>query len=415
MTNSAENLTTSAGLLKPVFGELENLLPEVAWYQNEYKFSQEAAVGKYYEFPFIVKYPWGLTMAGSSGALTTLEDPRNGQTVDCQILSYEQVLRNQASYALLDRAAAAGPKAFKAAGALIGEMLAVQVRNVKEMTMIHGQTGLMTAGASVAGQVVTFSDETWSPGLAAVLEGAQVDFFQSDLSTSRALAVTVASCDLDAKTITFTGTVAGIVSGDVMFLKGSLAAGGAFSEQVGLYRQVTAQTGTILNIDKALYSAYRGSVTASVGAITPGKLLKHVAKSISKGFVKGKMYAVMAPSTFSDLNALAMAGRVFDSSYSTKVSENGSDGLIYHNNGVSVECIAHPFFHDGKIITHPAEKAWMKNGGALDVSFKIPGAQLEYILPIAGSTGVEFQGRWDSFFASLRPNWCGAMTGITHT
>lgn len=415
MANAAENFSTMAGNLKPVFGKVINLMPEVAIYQKMFPYAAEAKTGKYYEFPFIVKYPWGLTMAGSSGALVDLNDARNGQTEDCQINSYEQVLRNQVSYALLDRAAEAGKQAFVAAGKLIGEMMATQVRNIKEMLMIHGQTGLMTAGAAVAGQVVTFSDETWSPGLAAVLEGAVVDFFQSDLSTVRQAGVVVSSVDLDAKTITFTGTLTGITTGDVMFLKGSLASGGAFSEQTGLYKQISAQTGTLFNINKATYSAYRGSVTATVGGITPGKLLRAVSKIINKGFVKGTLYAAMPPITFGELNAQAMAGRVFDKSYSVTVSENGSDGLKYHGNGVTVECLSHPFYQEGKIILHPQNPEWFKNGGAVDVSFNIPGSQTEYYVPIANATGVEFQGRWDSFFAALRPNWCGVMTGVTHT
>lgn len=414
MANAAENFTTNAGLLKPVFGEAINLMPEVALYQKWFPYSASEKTGKYYEFPFIVKYPWGLTMAGNTGALIALEDPRNGQTVDCQIDSYEQVLRNQASYALLDRAAAQGEQAFKAANQLIAEMMAVQVRNIKEALMIHGQTGLMTAGAAVSGQVVTFSDETWSPGLASILEGAVVDFFQSDLSTVRQAGVVVASCDLDAKTITFTGTLTGITTGDVMFLQKGLASGGTFAEQVGLYKQIAATTGTVFNINKATYSAYRGSVTSTVGAITPGKLLKAASKIINKGFVKGTLKAVMPPITFGELNALAMANRVFDKSYSTTVSENGSDGLKFHSNGVTIDCVAHPFYQEGKVILHPENPAWFKNSGAVDVSFKIPGSTMEYVVPIAGYTGVEYQGRWDSYFAALRPNWCGVMTGVTH-
>lgn len=415
MSNSPNTVATMAGLLKPTFSTtLPKLFSETSLLQKRFGWSDEALVGDKYRIPLTVKLPWGFTPGGAAGAVVTYEDARNGVTVNSEVDSYAGFLIEQASATVLDRAAKAGPAAFKAAAAQIGQNMAIQQRNINEMQILHGQTGLMTVGAAVAGQVITVSDETWSDGLASVLEGAVIDVFSDLVGTVRQAALVVSAVDLDAKTLTVTGTTTGITTSDVIFLqKCQTATTGVMMEPVGIYKQISAQTGTVFGVNKATYSSYRGRVSATTGTLTAGKLLTLASKIVSRGF-QGKLIALMSPKAHATLNAANMAARMFDSSYSVTKASNGSEDLTFKGKGVEIECLVHPYAHDGRILMFPAAEGYVKRGGAVDLSFQIPSSDLEYILPIATTSAVQFQCRSDFFFVLTQVNWTGVMTGITY-
>lgn len=400
-----------AGVLKPVFAkQLIKLLPESAILQRRFPFSDEARLGDSYQVPLLLKNPQGVTLAGSAGDVVTLNSPLNSKTENAKILSFETVWRDQASYGFLDRAMEQGQGSFVKAITFLGQNLASQARNLNEAALLWGQMGIATV-SGLASQVITVTDDSFAPGILALLEGAVIDVYQADLSTSRQLGLVVTGVDLDAKTITVTGVTTGIVNTDVVFIKGGCAGSGNFNEMVGLWKQCSATTGSIFGIAKQTYSAYRGSVMTSVGPLTAGKLLTGAAKAVARGF-QGKLIAIMSPKSYAVLNANSMAQRMFDGSYSTAKATNGTDALEYKSNGVTVEPLAHPMMHEGKVLVVPEE--YVKRGGAKDVSFAIPGTSDQFLLPVQGSNAVELQCSLDQFIFAERPSWTVAMSGITY-
>ena len=413
-----------AGMLKPIFGELQLLVPEESYLQKKVKFETASLVGLEYQEPVQVKTSWGASFLGSDGSIQTFNAPLNSVTVQAKIVPFVTVLRDQVSYSMFDRSPEGGGKqAFMAAGAYVGKNLAAQIRRLLEMSMLFGQEGIGIV-ESLSTATVTLTAASYSPGILSILEGAAVDVFQSDLSTPRASCLDastglyVSAVNVDNRTLTLSkvfgsqttpdGTPAAT---DVIFLHGALLSGGTFKEMVGLRKQVSAQSGTVFNIAKETYSLWRGNVYSSVGAFSAGALLKGASKAINRGF-QGRMLALLSPRAWNVLNANASSQQMFDSSYSINKLTQGTDAIEVRGQGVVIECHPHPYQKEGEALLLPAD--YLKRIGSVDVSFAIPGADSKFLLPVIGTNAVEMQCRSDQAIYCSRPAWGVHLTGITY-
>lgn len=427
MANVPTDPTTLAGFLKPVFGKLQLLLPEECPIQRGVTFSAGELVGKYFEEPVQVRPSWSITFCGSAGDSVDLVDALPSYTQSAQVTPFLTVLRDQVSYGMIDRAGDGGKQAFQSFAAYQGANLTSQLRRVLEISMLCGQQGIGTI-ASTSGtttQVWTISAATLRPGILTFLEGGYVDLYQSDLSTpvTNAQAVKVTAVDIDGGTITVAtpSNPTSNVAGYVIFLRGANSSG-TFAEMVGLRKQIGAATGTIFNIDKATYSAWRGNLLTAIGPFGAGPLLNCASKALNRGFA-GRLVAVMNPTAWNVLNSQMVSQQVFDQSYSMSKVNEGTDTIeLRGGNGVIIECMPHAMQAMGEVLLYPKEYTkrigsameGSKPGEDRDISFRIPGAALEYILPVANKTSVEYQCRSDQQIFCSRPAWGVLGTGITY-
>jgi hypothetical protein len=414
-----------AGFLKPVFGELQLLVPEESYLQKKVKFETANLVGLEYQEPVQVKTSWGVSYLGSTGAIASFNTPINSVTVQAKIVPFVTVLRDQVSYSMFDRAPEGGGKqAFMAAGAYVGKNLAMQIRRLLEISMLFGQEGVGIV-ESYTTDTITLTAGSLSPGILSILEGAAIDVFETDLSTARPNCLTtttglyVTEVNVDNRTLRLSKTFGSQATPDgtpaatdVIFIHGSLNVGGTFNEMVGLRKQVSVQTGTVFNVDKALYSLMRGNVYSSVGAFSAGALLKGAAKAINRGF-QGKMLALVSPRAWNVLNANASSQQMFDSSYSVNKLTQGTDALEIRGQGVVIEVHPHPYQKEGEALLLPED--YLKRIGSVDVSFAIPGADAKFLLPVIGTNAVEMQCRSDQAIYCSRPAWSVHLTGITYS
>jgi hypothetical protein len=406
-------ITQANGLLKTVYGkQLIQVLPEAALLQKKYPLAADVAiVGDHYEVPVAVRMPQGHSFNGTSGGVVALNGPLAGKTQAAQVFPYEYVLREQVSYGLLDRAKNGGQAAFMSAMTLEGKMMALSARNILEIQALHGQQGIMTVGAPVAGQVITVDAATLTPGILAILEGANIDVYQSNLSTLRQGGLSVTAVDVDAGTITVTGTVTGITTTDVIFFTGANSAG-TFNEQLGLGAQLSAVSGTQFNINKATYSAFRASVLASVGEFTPSALVNAAVKSMNRGFSEGELTAIMPPKAWGVIDSALATNETFPNGY-TASRKTGSDDIEVRANGIRIVCMAHPFQKQGQVYIVPSE--YVKRVGAVDLTFAKAGSEEEFLRDVPGFNAMERQARanWQLFLE--RPAYSSILTGITYS
>lgn len=425
MANNPTDVADLVGFLKPVFGKLQMLIPEEALLQKLFPFSAADTVGKYFEEPVQVRTSWGVTFAGSSGDTVDLADALPSKTESAQVTPFLTVLRDQVSYGLLDRGGEGGKKSFMATGAYVGKNLTMQLRRLLDISMACGQQGFGTI-ASTTGtttQVWTISAATLRPGIVSILEGAYVDLYQSDLATpvTNAQALLVSAVDVDGGTITVisASNPTTNVAGYVIFLAGANSSG-TFAEMVGLRKQVGLLTGTVFNVAKGTYSAWRGNVTTSIGAWSAGALLAMASKAINRGF-QGRMVALMSPKAWNVLNSRIISQQVFDQSYSATKIKEGTDGIEIRGNGVVIECYSYSYQADGECMLLPKEyvkrigSAMEGSGpdGDRDISFAIPGSAMKYLQPVANKTCVEMQCRSDQAIYLQRPAWSVLGSGIT--
>jgi hypothetical protein len=423
MADAASSITTPSqlvGVLKPIFGRLVTVLPDVAILQKLIgPLSALEKTGDSYWQPVQMRAPGSITFAGSAGDGVTLAAPHNSVTALAKVVPYSLILRDRISYAMLDRAGEGGKQAFISMSEYVGKSLTAQARRVLEMGILCGQSGLGTV-SSYNTDTVTLSAASVRMGVLAMLEGQKVDVYQSDLATLRTSCsnLYVTAVDLDAQTITLakwvdaTGASTAVPDGtpaatDVIFLAGSVAGG----EQMGLKKQVSATTGTVFNIDKAKYSAWRGNNITGAGMAGAGLLLNGVRRAIERG-LQGEVLAVMSPKFWAVLNSNVIAKRLFDDSYSASKAEEGSDEITFRGNGVVIRCISHPFQADGEVLILP--KDGLSRIGSVDLSFKIPNSPQEYMQPIPDTNTVEYQCRSDSQVFLEMPSHAVAISGVTY-
>lgn len=432
-----------AGFLKPVFGELQWLLPEGVVLQKLFKFSAGDKVGQYFTEPVQVVTSWGVTFCGSDGGVVTLNASIPSKTVPAQVTPYLTVLNDQVSYSMFDRGQEAGKTAFMATGAYVGKNLSMQLRRLLEMSMMCGQDGFATVdtySSSGTGSVVVTAASA-RIGILSMLEGAALDIVRGTnviadgSSASPSTGIKVLSVDIATLTITFAalpyvGTSAATpTAGDLLFLHGAAgpttgnaATAVSFMEMVGLRKQISATTGTIFAINKATYQAYRGNVVTSFGPVSAGSILGAAAKAINRGF-QGTFACVLSPAAWSVLNSRNIGQQVFDSSYKTSKADLGTDAIVLRGQGVTVECYPSSFQADGEIMLLPKENvkrigsAYENSGGEngdTDISFLIPGSAARFIDPVQGVTAVKVECRSDQAIYLQKPAFAVLATGVTY-
>ncbi len=445
--------STLSGVLKPVFGDLQWLLPVDCLVQRNTPFSTANSTGKDFEEPLQVKTSWGVTFAGSAGDVMALTDAKPSKTVTATVTPFLTILGDKVSYSMFDRGSDKGKKAFIATGAYVGKNLTQQLRRVLEMSMLCGQDGFMEIESYATNVVATgrivVKAASLRVGVLAFLEGALLDIQDSAVTTLIAngaagdsAGIEVLAVDIDNRRIdllalpTLAGSATPIVlaGGQFLFLHGanpSVSATANFMEMVGVRKQISATTGTIFGINKATYQANRGNTVTSVGAISAGALTTGAAKAINRGF-QGEMWAYVSPLTWGELNARNIAQRVFDSSYKKGGADVGSDKLSITANGVTIDVRSHSMQSDSEYLLIPKEgpkrigSAYENSGvekgddGTMievntDISFMIPGTDQRFVDPVQGFNAVKVECRSDQAIYIPKVAHCVFGSGITHT
>ncbi len=440
--------TALSGILKPVFGELQWLLPADCIIQKFVPFSKADAVGKQFEEPLQVKTSWGVTFAGSAGDVMALVAAVPSKTVPAEVKPFLTILNDLVSYSMFDRGPDAGKKAFMATGAYTGKNLSIQLRRILEMSMLCGQDGFMEIESYATNVVATgrlvVTAASLRTGILAFLEGAKLDI--QDAATTTLIAdgaagdsagIGVLAVDIDNRRIdllalpTLAGSATPIVlaGGQKLFLHGanpSVSATANYMEMVGIQKQISATTGTIFAINKATYQAVRGNTVTSVGAISAGGLTTGCAKAINRGF-QGEMWCLVSPLTWGELNARNIAQRVFDSSYKKGGAEVGSDAIKVSGNGVTLDVRSHSMVSDSTYLMFPKdgpkrigsayENSSVEGGEEVstDISFMIPGTGERFVDPVQGYNAVKVECRSDQAIYLPKPAHCVYGSGITHT
>ncbi len=432
-----------AGFLKPVFGELQWLLPEGVILQKLYKFSAGDRVGKFFTEPLQVKTSWGVTFCGSDGGVVDLNASIPSATVPAEVTPYLTVLNDQVSYSMLDRGQEEGKVAFMATGRYIGKNLSMQLRRLLEMSMMSGQDGFATVASyssSSTGSVVVTAASA-RIGVLAMLEGAAIDIVRGTnviadgSNASNSSGIKISAVDITTLTLTFAAlpyvgsSAATPAADDILFLHGAAgpttgnaATAVSFKEMIGLRKQISATSGVVFAIEKATYQANRGNVVTSFGPVSAGSILAAVAKAINRGF-QGTMVCIASPAAWSVLNSRNIGQQVFDSSYKTSNADLGTDAIKLRGNGVTVEVYSSGYQADGELLLIPKENikrigsAYENSGGEngdTDISFMIPGSTLRFIDPIQGKTAVKVECRSDQAIYLQKPAFGVLCTGVTY-
>jgi hypothetical protein len=283
-------------------------------------------------------------------------------------------------YASASRSSEGGAKAFKQATKfLVGNMLRSVTKKL-EIEMLYGQVGYATLAAAASSTTIAIPAGEWAPGIWAGAENMPIDIRDSAGGNSRLRKVM--SVDFETKSIVVDSAIT-LALGDVIWHKGAYT-----NEFAGIHKIIT-NTGTLFNIDAAQYSLFKGNVyDAQASALSFAKVQDAVAKAVEKGLDNDVM-VIVNPLVWSDLLNDQASSRMYDSSYSSSTSENGSKEIKFHGQNGAIEIVPSIYCKQGyAYVISPDE---MMRIGSTDVTFKRPGKGDEFFRELENAAGYELR------------------------
>jgi hypothetical protein len=328
-----------------------------------------------------------------------------GQIKDAQVRGNPIVLRSVLGYTAASRAAQGGAKAFMdATKYLVGNMLR-SISKKLEIELFYGQMGYATV-ASTAGNVVTITTAEWAPGIWSGAENMPIEFRDTTGATSRGEA-TVASVDLDLRTVTVNLLPPGVVAGDVIWHKG------AFGNEFAGVHKILTNTGTLFNISAASFSLWKGNTYDASGAsLSLAKIERAIARAVQKG-LDSDVDCYVNVRTWADLLVEQTALRRFDSSYSAAEMDNGAKSIKFYGQNGMVSIHPSIYVKEGYAFIL-AKDEWMRVGST-DVTFKRPGMEGQFFRELENSAGVELRCFSDQALFSAAPGKSVLINDIVNT
>lgn len=435
-TASINDQTALVGNFKDVWGsDILSLFKFQAPLMNRVPFEQGNLVGGYFHQPLDLQQEHGFTCAAASST-PTLNQPLAGFAGDMKIQGAQLYGRSRVSYEAIMRSAT-DKQAVKQATKHIVKRLGLSGSKRLELQFLHGQRGLGTVssvaaeagGAAPYTTVVTLTDATWSAGIWAGMEGAQLDvysavggtFRNSNCSTSTADTTdtargpTITAVNVTNKTITISYGLAraswtggAIQAGDVLYFDTASST----TEMAGL-DVICRNAGSMMNIDAATYALWGGNVASSFGTPSMAKLLEALSIAASFGLTGMTAVAVVPPKMFEVLNSDQAALRNYDVSYRPSKGEAGVEGLVYHSQTGNLEILPHAFQKDGQAhIFVPDETHRI---GAADFGFVVRGGNPpQLVIEAADSPASEMRTQSHQAIYVEAPRHCVAIDGITY-
>jgi hypothetical protein len=405
-------------LAKEVFGEdgVPDLCPNGVHLQKEIPFDTADSLGLKFVQAVRLSYPNGFTNAkgdGTAGAFS-FNNAQPGAQGRAEVLGYQTLLRDQMSYEDAAKLQKDGKPSFQKGIPFFTEGLQKSMRKRIEALSMHGGQGVGTISGSPSvstNAVVTISSATWAPFIWAGNENMEVDAYNGGSLVNTNAPLKLVTSDPVARTVTVSGNstdLSALANGNVLYFRGNKG-----SEMTGVHG-ILANTGSLFNIDAAVYSMWKGTQYAPTsGALTFQKLKKAIAISVSRGLDED-LDLIVHPSTWDDLNSDILALRRTDSKDTKKV-EIGSEEIVYKSQNGSTRVIASGFQKEGVAFGLCSPKSYWKRIGAADVTFNMPGMGDQMFFHLPNNAGVEFRAYTHQAIVCLAPAKQILISNIVNT
>jgi hypothetical protein len=409
------------GVFKYIFGPNGpvNLIPDYTKLLKGMPFYKAKALGRKYIFPVIVADEQGATF-NIDGSAFTLNSPVSMQTEEAQVDGVEIVYRGSISYKAVS-AAVTDSQAFANTLSLKVERLADSHARAAELQMLYGGSSIAEisglTGTTGGTATATISDATWGDGIWTGASGMKLDIYRADDSTkiNSAGAISVTSVDYTNKRISVSGAQA-----DINSLTGATGSylnfkvykfGAKGKEMLGLNAILTA-TGSLFNIDTALYDLWKPNTYSTTGALTFAKIQAAVVQAVGRGLMED-VTCYLSPKQWSVLAADQAALRQYDYSYNPNLAQQGfkPDSLRFFaaNGTISIE--PHPMVKNGDGFIVPLTR--FKRVGSTDITFQRPGRKDDFFRELNDEAGFELRTYSDFAIICEAPSRCVKLTGFT--
>lgn len=404
-SNSMSNLN---GLFKEKYADkMERLIPDGKKVLQAIKFlAKDRQPGNAYHQPVVLGMEHGVTFADDTEGAFALNAPVAGQIKDAVVKGYQLVLRSVLSYQSAFRAMGPGERAFEdATKYLVGAMLD-SVQKKLEIECLYGQMGYATCASSsnvLAVATVVITTAEWAPGIWSGGEGMPVQVYDS--TNALVASGTITTVSLSSRTLTITCTNAGEAAAIATAISGGTTTiyhKGANGKEFAGIHKILSNTGSLFGINASTYNLWKGSSFApsSVSVLSFAILQQAISRGVEKG-LDSDVKVLVNPGHWDDLLTEQAALRMYDSSYKSEQSENGSRAIKFHSQNGMVSIEPSIYVKEGYAFIL-CEEDWIRIGST-DVTFKRPGVEGNFFLDLPDYAGYELRCYTDQAIFCSKP------------
>lgn len=320
-----------------------------------------------------------VTFAASNEDAVNLQPAVAGQIENAAVQGNMLVLRSVMGYKSAAASIGSAQAFEQATKFLVGNMLRSVTKKL-EIEMLYGQVGYAVVRSTGVNSFDIPAAE-WAPGIWAGAEKMPIEIRSADGLTSRGTC-SVTKVDFASKTVSVDVLPAGTVATDVVWHKG------AFGKEFAGLHKIISNAGVLFGIDASQYSLFRGNSYDAAGPLSFAKVQEAIAKAVEKG-LDNDVIIMVNPFTWSDLLTDQAALKMYDQSYSSSKTENGSKDLEFHSQNGAIKIVPSIYCKQGYAYVLSVED--MVRIGSSDVTFKRPGKEGEFFLDLPEMTAYELR------------------------
>lgn len=424
-----------SGLFKDVFADkLSDVVPSFALLQDDIPFRTSKRTGELFSQPILVQRSHSATYLAAEAGTVTLNPVLASKTVEAQLKGSQIVFRDAIDYEA-GFGSEGDQAAFTPAMKLTVEALWEASHHRIEADLLYGQdtNGLGTVSGAPATNVITIDTAQFAEGLWAGMEGAELEIFDSALTTKRTGIgtdtvgtgfYTITAVDLDNGTITVDDDQ-NVADNDVLFFRTQRTTS-AFNTMAGLHKWLT-NTGTIANVSAATYNLWKPvSLSAGNAAFSFDLVLQGCARVSMRGAM-GAMCCYVHP--------LAWANAMTDLSATVRRNHKdikeyilGAESICFYTGTGKVFIKAHPMVKPNFAYCVPlstgeggGENGAYSRVGATDLTFVTQQGRgsrtsgTSYFEKLPNTNAVEVQTYSHQAIYSSKPARGFIITGIVNT
>ncbi len=414
------------GLFKEIYADrVENLIPDISVIQKMVGFNDSTKIGNSYNQPVKLTASQGVTYAGADSGAFALNKSVALTTRNAVVRGSQMVLRDQMSYEAAAKSSHGGKASFVEGTRFLVDCMVETMSKRLEIGMVYGSTGLgiplTSTNVNATSTTLNFGADEWAVGIWSGLENAIMNFYAGNvLPAIGGTAVDddfiVAAMDVDARTVTVTGTAAGITALDLAITAGPVNVyfKGAFGSEMAGLDSIITNTGTLFNINASTYNLWKGNVYPAGGtALSLNHIYKAVGRAVGRG-LNEDVTCFVNPDTWKDLGTDLAAQRYLDSSYSASQNKNGQESIVYYGANGKIDIVSHNVVKGGEAFIVPIKRC--KRIGASDIRFKPLGGsnQERFFLEMADAAGYELRAYSDQAIFLETPAKAVKITGIVN-
>lgn len=392
----SSDIVTLDGLFKKVYSDkLENIIPVGKKVAEMIKFLAKSKTGESYNQAIVLGLEHGITYASSEEGAFALNDAASGTVKQATVKGYQLLLRAAMSYESIFRSESK-EAAFEETTKFVIQNMMDSLYKKLETELLYGQDGIGIIAAAPVPSATSFAITAaeFAPGIWAGSRNMKIDLYNGVTLIGTG---TVQRTDLNTKLVTLQGV--GIVGATAGY---KIYPAGAFGKQMLGMKKIMENTGVMFGIDAAQYELWEGTQFALT---TPDVLsFAVVQQAITKGVEKGldkDVVVLCNPGHWDDLLTEQAALKMYDSSYSSSLAENGAKSIKFHSQNGMVEIVPYIHVKEGHaFIVCPDD--WRRIGST-DITFKRPGQADKYFHELSSHAGVELRAYCDQAIFCSKP------------